>query len=464
MDKTPPHNIEAEQIVLGSIFRDHEVMADVVEIIKPEDFYRGANGVVFQAMIDLYNRNLPPNLIAVVEELKKEGKLEAIGGMSFVAQVANSQPTAAQAGYYAHLVKEKAIVRQVIRSADMIQQLAYSGDYESADELVNKAESAMFQINQKAVRSSLEPIRGLLHQRMDAIAERAKRKGISGIPTSLRTLDIVTSGFHPSELIIIAARPSMGKTSLAFQIGANLAIKHGKHIAIFSLEQDKERSIDQMLINQAMVDGQKFQIGRLDEDDVYRLATASAKLAEAKIYIDETAGISVPEIRSKCRKVKSQSELDLIIIDYLQLMTGHAKAENRNIELSQVSRGLKNIAKELKVPVIALSQLSREVERRTNKKPMLSDLRDSGALEQDSDLVLFIYRDEYYCVDTEKKGIAEIIIAKQRHGPTGTIELRWLENYRRFVEIDPFVTAPQEKNGTIKQKELWVSNDAEHKT
>ena len=459
MDKVPPHNLDAEQAVLGSVFRDPEVFADVSEIISSVDFYNSKHGAIFQTMADLYNNNLPPNLITVTEELQKSGKLDAIGGMSFVANLANCEPTGANAVHYSKIVKEKSVVRQVIKNAQNLVTMGYSGEYSSAEELVNKAEAAMFELGQKQVKSTLEPIRGLLHKRMDAIEERAKQKGISGISTTFKQLDIVTSGLHPSELIIVAARPSMGKTSFAFQVGMNSAIKHRKHAAIFSLEQDKERSIDQMLTNCAMVDGQRYQLGRLDDSEWYKLSNASGKLSTAPIYLDETAGISVSEIRSKCRRLKSQAGLDLIIIDYLQLMSGHKKAENRNLELSQISGGLKNLAKELKVPVIALSQLSREVEKRQIKKPALSDLRDSGALEQDADLIMFLYRDEYYNPDTDKKGIAEIIIAKQRHGPTGTVELAWLKEFRRFVELD--VHRQAQNMGKVEEGGLWPGHDGE---
>lgn len=436
MDKIPPQNTEAEQSVLGSILRDPDALHKVIELISPPDFYRDPNSVIYQTILDLFNNNHPTDLITVTEELRKKGLIEQVGGYAAVAQLANMVPTSANVEYYARIVKDKSLTRKVISNANLILETAYAGEYETSEELVGFAESAMFQLGQKLVRNSLTHARDLVYNQLDTIQARDVKKGVTGISTTFGILDIWTAGWQRGELIVIAARPSMGKTSWAFQMAKDTAIRCGNKTAIFSLEVNKESAIEKMLVNEAMVDGQRVRIGKLDSEEGDRLINAADRIAKANIFIDDTAAITVPEIRSKCRKIKCETGLDMVVIDYLQLMNSHKKTENRQREVSEITRSLKLMARELDVPVLVLSQLTREVMKSNDKRPNLGHLKDSGSIEADADVVVFLHRDEYYNQDSEKKGITEIIVAKQRNGPVGTIELAFRKEYTRFAMLD----------------------------
>jgi len=445
LPQLPPQNIDAEQSVLGCIFRDQEVLPEIIEILHPADFYSEAHSVIFQAMIDLYNARQPVDLITVQNKLGKD--IDKIGGVTYLAGLANYMPTSAHAENYAEIVKEKSLARQLIKKANQLMQKAYSGDYENAEELINLAESSIFELSRKNEKSTLQPIRETAFKLLDEIQARGSTKGVTGISTTFRQLDYWTAGLQNGELIIIAARPSMGKTSFVLQIAKDAAIKNNIKPAIFSLEIRRESLIEKMLVNDSMVDGQLVRIGKLNDEHYDKLIYSVNRLAKADIFIDDTPTITVPEMRSKCRKLKAEKSLDLVIVDYLQLMQGHGKS-NRQQEISEISRGLKLLARELNVPVVALSQLSRAVEQRDDKRPMLSDLRESGALEQDADLIMFLYREEYYKPDTDKKNIVEVIIGKQRNGKVGRIELGFKKEYTMFMPLE--IVRPEEMGKEVK--------------
>lgn len=438
MDNIPPQNLDAETSVLGSVLLDHEVLPAVIEILSPVDFYRQAHTDIFQSMLDLYNNREPVDLITLIERLKKQELLDNVGGVSYIAGLANLVPTTANVEYYAKIVKEKSLARQVILNANKILHTAYSEDFETAEELINFAESSMFQIGQKNVKGTLVPVKDVLYKQIDVIEARDASKGVTGISTTFKPLDYYTAGLQPADLIIIAARPSMGKTSLALQMAMDGSIKNGIKSAIFSLEVSRAALAEKMLVNKSMVDGQRIRLGKLNDEDWKKISFALTMITNADIFIDDTPDITVPDMRSKCRKLKVEKGLDLIVVDYLQLMNCHKKVKDRQQEISEISRALKLLARELNIPVITLSQLNRAVESRQDKHPIMSDLRESGSLEQDADLVMFLYRDDYYKLDSEKKGITEIIIGKQRSGPTGTIELGFIKECTRFTMLDTF--------------------------
>lgn len=457
MDFIPPQNIEAEESVLGSILKDNEVLLNITDVISPYDFYRQAHSEIYQVILNLHNNNLPIDLITVTDQLQKENLLDVIGGTAYVARLANSVPTTAHAEHYARIIKEKSQIRQIINGANKILRTAQAGDFETAAELINLAETEIFDIGLKTVKGGLIPLKEIAMSHIDTIYSRRDKDGITGLETGLDVFDTWTAGLQDGDLIIVAARPSMGKTAFATQIGKDVSIRNAKSVAIFSLEMPKEQVYERLLVNESKVDGQKIRIGTFDEEEETKFNRASARLSAAKIFIDDTAGITVPEIRTKSRKLKISQGLDLIVIDYIQLMKCHKKAENRQREITEISLGLKNLAKELKVPVIALSQLSRAVEQRQDKIPNMSDLRESGSLEQDADLIIFLYRDEYYNKEkSKKKGIADIIIAKQRNGPVGTIELGFLERFTKFVPLQRY--ARPEEMGQV-EKGGWPPDE-----
>lgn len=437
MEKMPPQNLEAEQSVLGAMLIDSEAVVKVSEIIRPDDFYRDAHRHVYEAILSLNERNEAVDLITLTEELKQRGYLDQIGGAVYVAGLANSVPTAANVEFYARIVEEKALLRKLINTATRIAALGYESEEEPAD-LIDTAEKMIFELSQRRSRTAFSVLKNILMQTFDKIEDLYKNKGqITGVPSGFTDLDRLTSGFQPSDLIIVAARPSMGKTALCLNIAQFAAVRHQVPVAIFSLEMSKEQLVQRLLCSQAMVDQQRLRTGNLEEEDWKKLTKASGPLSQAPVYIDDTPGISVGELRAKARRLKAEKGLGLIIIDYLQLMTNSSrKNENRQQEISEISRSLKAVARELDVPVIALSQLSRAVEQRTDKRPMMSDLRESGSLEQDADIVMFIYRDDYYNPESEKRGVSELIIAKQRNGPVGTVELGFLKEFTKFVNLD----------------------------
>jgi replicative DNA helicase len=436
LEKIPPQNLDAEQSVLGAMLIDKEAVPRAIEFVRPQDFYRDAHKHVFEAMIDLTERGEAIDLITVTEELRQKGVLDQAGGAAYVAGLANMVPTAANVEYYARIVGEKAMLRMLISVSSRIAAMGYEGN-EEIDTLLDRAEQMIFEITQRKAGTGFAAIKAILMDTFERIEYLHNNKGqITGVNSGFVDLDRYTSGFQPSDLIIVAARPSMGKTALCTNFCQNAAVRHNLPVAIFSLEMSKDQLVQRMLCGEAMVDQQRVRTGQLEETDWNKLTQAAGPLSKAPIFIDDTPGISVMEMRAKARRLKAEKGLSMIVIDYLQLMTGSRKTENRQQEISEISRSLKGLARELDVPVIALSQLSRAVEQRSDKKPMMSDLRESGSLEQDADLVMFIYRDEYYNPESEKRGIAEVIIAKQRNGPVGSVELGFLKEFTRFVNLE----------------------------
>lgn len=431
-----PHSMEAEQSVIGAMLIDRDCIATVTEVIKSDDFYRENHKEIFEAMMDLFDRNEPVDLVTVAEQLKLRGSMEAIGGLEYLTELATLVPTTANVKYYAKLVEEKAILRRLIRESTEIANMGYEASDE-VSHIMDQAEKKIFDILQKRNSQGFSPIKDVLIESFDKLEELYKNKGkITGIPTGFNDLDIKTAGLHPSDLILIAARPAMGKTSFALNIAQHAAVHANVPVAVFSLEMSKDQLVNRMLWSESLVDSQRIRTGELQDDDWPKLARAIGPLSEAPIYIDDTPGVSVVEMRAKCRRLKLEKNLGLVVIDYLQLMQGRGKTESRQQEISEISRSLKILAKEINVPVITLSQLSRAPESRTDHRPILSDLRESGAIEQDADIVMFLYRDDYYNPDTDKKNIAECIIAKHRNGSTGTVELVWLGQYTKFANLE----------------------------
>ncbi|QGG47059.1 replicative DNA helicase [Heliorestis convoluta] len=437
-DRLPPQNIEAEQSVLGSMLLDGEAVNKAMELLKAEDFYKEAHQMLFTTLVTLSQRGEAVDLVTVTEALRQTGNLERVGSIPYLIELGNVVPTAANIEHYAQIVIEKSLLRQVIKAATKITQKGYEGNDE-VDQLINEAEQAFLEIAQRQSYDSMVPIRDVLVHTLEHIEYLYNRKAdVTGVATHFRELDRITSGLQPSDLVIVAARPAMGKTAFCLNIAQNAAVRNKTAVAVFSLEMSREQLVQRMLSSEALIDQQRLRNGVLSDQDWDSLTNAITPLSDAPIYIDDTAGITVMEMRAKCRRLKQEKNLGLIIIDYLQLMQGGTKrrSENRQQEISEISRSLKALARELSVPVVALSQLSRSVEQTPDKKPNLSHLRESGALEQDADMVMFIYREDYYFPDTENKGIAEIIIAKHRNGPVGTVELGFLKEFTKFVNRD----------------------------
>ena len=434
--RVPPHSEEAEQSVLGSMMMDRDAVNTAVESLVPGDFYNMRHSEIFEAMVDLHYANRDIDLVTVKDQLQTRGKLEAAGDMRYLTEIAAAVPSSVHIKNYVQFVKEKALYRKFIGLGNEILKAGYSTDT-SIDELSEGVEKKVFNILQNRGTEDFTHIREVLMQSFDDIEALAKNNGeIIGVPTGFIDLDYKTAGLHPSDLILVGARPSMGKTAFGLNIVQYAAVKKHKVCAIFSLEMAKVQIVNRLLSAESGVESEKMRTGKLDERDWERLAEALAPLSEAPIYIDDTAGITMSEIRSKCRKLKLEHGLDLIMLDYLQLVSGGARAsDNRQLEISEISRGLKALAREMNCPVIALSQLSRALEARADHRPMLSDLRESGAIEQDADLVMFLYRDEYYHPDSEDKNIAEVIVAKQRNGSTGTVKLAFLGQYTKFANL-----------------------------
>jgi len=433
--RLPPQNLEAETSVLGAVLLENEALNRVLEILQEDDFYRDAHRRIFSAIIHLYEHSEPVDLITLSEVLKTRGQLDDVGGVEYLNSLVNGVPTAANITYYAKIIKEKAILRKLINRATEIvsQSYANSGD---VDEFIDKAERTIFEISEDRVRPSFYSIKDLIKSSFKTI-ERLyeKRQLITGVPTGFQRLDELTSGLQPSDLIIIAGRPSMGKTALALNIAQNASVQAAIPAAIFSLEMSKEQLALRMLCSEAKVDAHRLRGGFLSEADWPRLTRAAGSLSEAPLFIDDTPGLSALEMRAKTRRLKIEHNLGLVIVDYLQLMRGRASVDSREQEISDISRSLKALAKELSIPVIALSQLNRRVEERGDKRPQLSDLRESGAIEQDADVILFLYREEVYNKSEENRGKAEIIIGKQRNGPTDKVDLAFLDKYTRFENL-----------------------------
>lgn len=437
LGKVPPNDIEAEQAILGSMLTDKDAVISAIEVLKEEDFYRADNRAIYGAILNLYSRAEPIDIITVKAELESLGKFEQVGGLEYLAMLPDKVPTTANAMKYVNIVEEKSTLRSLIKTANEIIELGYDPTEDVTDVMEN-AEKKIFNIMQNKDRKSYSPIKDILVDSFTQLEELYNRKQhITGVPTGFTELDYKTAGFHGSDLILIAARPAMGKSAFALNIATNAAVRANVPVVIFSLEMSKEQMVNRILCSEAMVDNNKVRTGKLEEDDWTKLAGSIGPLSEAEIFIDDTPGISVTEIRAKCRKLKLEKNIGMVVIDYLQLVQGSNKRNgSREQEISEISRSLKILAKEIGVPVIALSQLSRAVEQRPDHRPMLSDLRESGAIEQDADIVMFLYRDDYYNQDSEKKDIAEVIIAKHRGGSTGTVELLWLGSYTKFVNLE----------------------------
>lgn len=431
--KVPPHSLEAEQSVLGAMILNKEAINTAIEHLQPEDFYKEANKEIFKAIVELFNRNEPVDLITLSEELKRRGTLEDLGGVSYLAELSGGVAITSNIKYYCDIVAEKAILRRLIKSCDEIMAKSYEGN-EEVNRIIEEAEKSIFDITQSRHKEGFAPIKEVLLDSFSKIEEMAAMEGeLTGLTTGFIDLDRKLSGLQSSDLILLAARPSMGKTALGINIATNAAIKADATVAIFSLEMSKEQLVQRMISSVSHVDLQKIIGGKLNEDQWLKVIDAMAPLSQANIFIDDTAGISLMEMKAKCRRLKIERGLDLILIDYLQLMQSDARYENRQQEISAISRGLKALAKEMDCPVLALSQLSRAPELRADHRPILSDLRESGAIEQDADVVLFLYRDEYYHEDSDKKNIGEVIIAKHRNGPTGVVELVWKKEFTKFL-------------------------------
>ena len=432
-----PHSVEAEQSVVGAMLMDKDAIMTAAEIVSGADFYQSAYGVIFDSMVELFNEGKPVDLITLQERLKEKDVPAEIASLEFVKDLVTAVPTSANVKYYAEIVAEKSLMRKLIRLNEEIANTCYAGK-EPLEAILENTEKSVFELLQRRNTGDYVPIRQVVMNALERIEKASKNKGtVTGIPTGFIDLDYKLSGLQPSDLILVAARPSMGKTAFVLNIAQYVAFKKNKAVAIFSLEMSKEQLVNRLFSLESQVDAQSLRTGNMKDSDWEKLIEGAGVIGKSKLIIDDTPGISISEIRYKCRKYKLEHGLDIIIIDYLQLMTGSVgrSSESRQQEISEISRALKGLARELNVPVIALSQLSRAVESRPDKRPMLSDLRESGAIEQDADVVMFIYRDEYYNKDSEFKKQAEIIIAKQRNGPVGTVNLAWLGEYTKFANL-----------------------------
>jgi len=436
-DRLPPQNIEAEQAVLGAIFLEPSSLTLASEILIPDDFYRAAHQKIFNCMLLLSDKGKAVDLVTVTEELSAAKLIEDIGGVSYLSELAGAVPTAANIEYYAKIVEEKSLLRRLIRTATNIAQDGYTREDE-VENLLGEAEKSILEVAQRKNAGAFHNIKDVLVRTYDNIEIMHNRKGdITGIATGFTELDKMTAGFQRNDLIIVGARPSVGKTAFALNIAQNVATKTEENVAIFSLEMGAEQLVMRMLCAEGNIDAQRLRTGSLTDDDWGKLTMAMGSLSNAGIFIDDTPGVRIQEIRSKCRRLKQEHGLGMILIDYLQLIVGSGRAgENRQQEVSEISRSLKSLARELQIPVIALSQLSRGVEQRQDKRPMMSDIRESGSIEQDADIVAFLYRDDYYDKESEDKNIIEIIIAKQRNGPVGTVQLAFVKEYNKFVNLE----------------------------
>lgn len=437
IERIPPQNLEAEQAVLGAMLIEKEAIAKAAEFLQARDFYREANRLIFSAMLELFNKGEAVDLVTVTELLRKNDELEKVGGIAYVTALANSVPTAANVVHHGKIVEEKSLLRHLINSATEIAGMGYE-DSEKVEVILDKAEKSIMEVSSRKIGGDFAPIKNVIFDAFGKIERLYASKGaITGLASGFRDLDKLTAGFQPSDLILVAARPSMGKTAFTLNIAANVAVRLKETVAFFSLEMSKEQLVQRMLCSEAAIDSQKLRIGELNDEDWNKLITVSDSLSQAPLYIDDTPGITVLEMRSKARRLKMEHGLSLIVIDYLQLMQGSSSkgSENRQQEISEISRSLKALARELNVPVIALSQLSRSVESRQVKKPMLSDLRESGSLEQDADIVAFLYREDYYDKETENKNITEIIVAKHRNGPVDSVKLFFHSQFTKFCDL-----------------------------
>ena len=434
LGKVPPHDDEAEQAVIGSMMTDKDAVISAIEVLKPEDYYREDNKTIYTAIMNLYAKAEPIDIITLKDELTSLGKLEAVGGLEYLATLPDKVPTTSNVEKYIKIVEEKSILRSLIKTANELIQIGYDQN-EEVEVLMDSAEKKIFDLMQRKSQKGYSSIRDILVDSFTELEQLYNQKQhITGVASGFIDLDNKTAGFHKSDLVLIAARPAMGKTAFALNIASYAAVSANTPVVVFSLEMSKEQCANRILCAQAMVDSEKVAKGDISDEDWSKLAIASGELSEsAGIYIDDSAGINIAEIRAKCRKLKLEKNIGLVVIDYLQLIQGSGNTKSREQEIAEISRSLKILAKEIDVPVIALSQLSRAPEARPDHRPMLQDLRESGSIEQDADIVMFLYRDDYYNPETEAKNIAEVIIAKHRAGPTGTVELLWMPSYTKFA-------------------------------
>ncbi|HEX9679676.1 MAG TPA: replicative DNA helicase [Candidatus Saccharimonadales bacterium] len=433
----PPQNNEAEASLLGSILLDGEAIGQIADAITPDDFYEPRHGLIYTAMADLYNSHRPIDILTLSDQLKKRKKLDEIGGSSYLTELTNLVPTASHVEHYAEIVREKAIRRRLINAAAKINKLSYQED-DSIVQLLSEAEASLFSVSQASIGQDLVSIEAVLSQSFDRLEELHKDKSkLRGVPTGFSAVDSLLAGLQPSDLVVLASRPSMGKSTLAMNIAHHVALKEKQAVLVFSLEMSKEQLVDRLLAAEAGVDAWKIRTGNLNDDDFVKLGEAMGQLSEAPIYIDDTPVINVLEMRTKARREKHRHPIGLIVVDYLQLMSAVSRGgENRVQEISEISRGLKAIARELNVPVLALSQLSRSVEQRSPQIPQLGDLRESGSIEQDADVVMFIYREDYYNPDTDRLHITDIYVKKHRNGPTGKVELYFAQDRVQFMTLE----------------------------
>ena len=430
--RTMPNSLEAEQSVIGSMIWDRQAIITAGEMLMQDDFYYKQYGIMFQAMVEMNNEGKPVDVVTLQEKLKEKDVPPEVYSLEFVRELLSSVPTSANIRQYATIVKDKSILRNIIKVNEKIANDCYAGK-DSTEDILAETEKRIFELVRNKGASDYTPIDKVVLEALDKISTAAKNRGVvTGVPTGFKDLDSYLSGLQPSDFVLVAARPSMGKTAFVLNVAENVAIKQGITTAVFSLEMSNVQLVNRMLSLESSVDADKLRKGRLDSNDWGKLIEGADGIAKSKLIIDDTPGITISELRSKCRKYKMENNLGLVIIDYLQLMSGNGKTDSRQQEISDISRSLKALAREISVPVIALSQLSRAVEQRPDHRPMLSDLRESGAIEQDADIVMFLYRDEYYNKDSPSKGITEVIIAKQRNGPIGTVELVWMGDLCRF--------------------------------
>ena len=436
-DRLPPHNMEAEQAVLGSLLIDRDAIIRVASYLNGTDFYQPSNGDVYGAIIDLYNRREPTDVVTLTDELARRSKLDHIGGIAYLTSLLSVVPTAVHIEYYARIVERTATLRRLIDAGSKVVSVGYRSDVDT-DEALDEAERAIFEVSQSRSTGDFQTIATVIDRFFDTISELQEHRGkIVGVPTGYVDLDRLTGGLQRSDLIILAARPSVGKTALALGMAYGAAIQHKRTVGLFSLEMSADQLVQRLLSTETGVDSHRLRLGQIDDGEWDRISRAFGKLSEANVFIDDSAALSVMDVRTKARRLQAEHGVDLIVIDYLQLMSSK-RTDNRVQEISEISRGLKQLARELNVPVIALSQLSRAVETRSDHRPMLSDLRESGSIEQDADVVMLIYREEIYDPNTEKKGIAEVHVAKHRNGPVGTISLRFFDRTARFADLETY--------------------------
>lgn len=431
-----PHSVDAERSVIGSMLMDKDAILTASEILSGEEFYQQQYGVLFETMVELYNDGIPVDLVTLPEKLKEKSLPPELTSVEFIRDLLSAVPTSTNVKHYAEIVREKSILRRLIKVTEGIANTCYQAN-EPVEDILAETEKQIFDVVQNRTNGDFVSIKQVVIEAIESIEKAAKTSGkVTGIPTGFYDLDYKTAGFHPSDLILVAARPAMGKTAFVLNIAEHVALREKISTAIFSLEMSKEQLVKRILSMNSKVDSQSMRTGELQDDDWLKLVESGKKIGGSGLIIDDTPGISISELRSKCRKYKIEYNLGMVIIDYLQLMSGSKRAQSREQEISEISRSLKALAREIQVPVIALSQLSRAVEQRPDKRPMLSDLRESGAIEQDADMVMFIYRDDYYNKDSEEAGVSEIIIGKQRSGPTGTVKLAWLSQYTKFANLE----------------------------